>query len=296
MERLSDMALFVEVARRKSFSRAAEALAISTSQVSRRIGALEQSIGVALLNRTTRRLELTEAGEVYFQRTSELVDAAAAAHEHLTSFVSQPRGRLRLSTTVEIARLAISEAVALFVERHPAVEVELDLSSRRVDLIADGYDAAIRVGEQPDSGLISRRIGSMRLGLFASPAFLAAHGSIDEPSDLASRPVVRNPSVGEPDVWTLSRDGAHVSVTVSGPVATNNFGVMRQLALRSVGVAGLHEPMVGSDLASGRLVRVLPGWVGGEKPVVLLTPSRLLPAKTRLFIELAGELCAERLA
>ena len=236
------------------------------------------------------------SGRGYFRRTDELVEAAAAAHEHLTAFATQPRGRLRISTTVEIARLAISEAVALYVERYPAVEVELDLSSRRVDLIADGFDAAIRVGEQPNSGLIARRIGSMRLGLYATPGFLETHGAVSEPKDLGGVPVIRNPSVSEPNLWTLSRDGARERVAVSGPVTTNNFGVMRQLALRGVGVAGLHEPMVASDLAIRRLARVLPGWAAGEKPVVLMTPGRLTPAKTRLFIELVTEVCAGRLA
>lgn len=296
MDRLRDMALFVEVARRRSFSRAAEALGISTSQVSRRIGELERSIGLALLHRTTRRLELTEAGEAYFRRTEELVEAAASAHEHLAALATRPRGRLRISTTAEIARLAISEAVALYVARYPEVEVELDVSPRRVDLVADGFDVAIRVGEQPDSSLITRRIGTMRLGVFASPGLLAGRPPIAEPADLATLAVIRNPSVEEPGVWTLSRNGARLSVPVTGPAATNNFGAMRQLALRGVGAAGLHEPMVAGDVARGRLVRVLPGWVAGEKPVVLITPGRLAPAKTRLFIEIAGELCAARLA
>lgn len=295
MDYLREMALFVEVARMLSFKRAAASLGVPTSTLSRRIAELERAVGVRLLNRTTRSIELTEAGALYFERCRDIVEAARIAHEKLGEVAERPRGRLRISTTAEFARLYFGPVVSDYARLYPDVTLEIDLNPNRVDLIAQGYDIALRIGPQPDSGLISRHLGILRTTLFASPDLLAEVGVPMRPEDLASYPVVRNLNAPQPDVWALMRDGETVEVPVSGAVVVNNFGFMRQLALAGMGVVMLHEPMVAPDVRAGRLKRVLPDWVVREAPVYALMASRLLPAKTRLFLDMLSSRVAPQL-
>lgn len=286
MDNLREIALFVEVARVMSFKRAAASLGVPNSTLSRRIADLERAVGVRLLNRTTRSIELTEAGAIYYERCRDIVEAARVAHEKLGEVADKPRGRLRISTTAEFARLYFGPLIADYTQLYPEVTLEIDLNPNRVDLIAQNYDLALRVGQQPDSSLISRHLGVLRTTLFASPAHLARMGVPTRPEELSAHTVIRNLNAPQPDVWVLSRDHETVEVPVGGSVMVNNFGLMRQLALLGLGVVMLHEPMVVPDVKAGRLQRVLPDWVLREAPVYALMPSRLLPAKTRLFLEM----------
>ena len=296
MDYLREMAMFVEVARLMSFKRAAESLQMPNSTLSRRIADLERAVGVRLLNRTTRSIELTEAGATYYERCRDIVEAARIAHEKLGELVDQPRGRLRISTTTEFARLYFGPLVADYVRHYPDVTLEIDLNPNRVDLIAQNYDLALRVGRQPDSGLISRYLGILRTTLFASPSLLAEAGHPLRPEDLANYPVIRNMNAPQPDIWTLTSESETVEVPVRGAISVNNFGFMRQLALEGMGIVTLHEPMVMTDVKAGRLKRVLPDWIVREAPVYALMPSRLLPAKTRLFLEMLSQRVAPQLA
>jgi DNA-binding transcriptional LysR family regulator len=296
MDNLREMALFVEVARVMSFKRAAASLGVPNSTLSRRIAELERAVGVRLFNRTTRSIELTEAGSLYFERCRDIVEAARVAHEKLAEVADKPRGRLRVSTTAEFARLYFGPVIADFTRLYPEVTLEIDLNPNRVDLIAQNYDLALRVGPQPDSSLIARHLGVLRTALFASPLHLERMGAPVRPEDLTAHPVVRNLNAPRPDVWVMSRDHETIEVPVSGPVMVNNFGLMRHLALLGLGVVTLHEPMVGPDLSAGRLRRVLPEWVLREAPVYALMPSRLLPAKTRLFLDMLSAKVSPELA
>lgn len=296
MDYLREIALFVAVARTMSFKRAAESLDIPTSTLSRRIAGLEQAVGVRLLNRTTRAVELTEAGQLYYERCRDIVEAARVAHEKLGEIVEKPRGRLRVSTTVEFARLYFGPIVSEYVRNYPDVTLEIDLNPNRVDLIAQNYDLALRVGQQPDSALICRRLGILRTALFASPELVSTLGAPSRPEQLSNYPVIRNLNAPQSDVWILSRNGETVEVPVNGPILVNNFGFMRQMALTGMGIAMLHEPMVVSDIKAGHLQRILPNWVVKEAPVYALMPSRLLPAKTRLFLEMLSARVSPQLA
>jgi DNA-binding transcriptional LysR family regulator len=283
---LREMALFVEVAKARSFKRAAEALSIPTSSLSRRIAELEAAVGLRLLNRTTRAVELTEAGALYFARCREIVEAARLAHEQLGDLVERPRGRLRISTTAEFARLFLGALIAEYNRLYPDVTLELDLSPQRIDLIAQNYDLALRIGYQPDSGLISRQLGVLRTALYAAPAFLDAVGRPPSPEDLTRLATIRNHNHPNPGVWTLTDGERQVDVAVTGPVLVNDFSMMRQLALEGCGVTMLHEPITASDVRAGRLERVLPDWILRAVPFFAVTPSRLAPAKTRFFLQL----------
>ncbi len=292
---LREMALFVEVAKAMSFKRAAEASGVPNSSLSRRIADLERAVGVRLFNRTTRAIELTEAGALYYARCRDIVEAARIAHEQLGELVARPRGRLRVSTTAEFARLFLGPMLADYTARYPEVVIEMDLSPDRVDLIAENFDLALRIGAQPDSGLISRQLGVVRTTLFAAPSHLERFGTPVHPAELETHPTIRNLNAPRPDTWILSRGGETVEVTVGGTLVVNNFGLMRQLAVLGQGVATLHEPMVGPDVRAGRLARVLPDWILQEAPVYALMPSRLIPAKTRLFLDLLTTSVAPRM-
>jgi DNA-binding transcriptional LysR family regulator len=295
MDMLREMALFVEVAKAMSFKRASEASGTPASSLSRRVANLEKAVGVRLFNRTTRSIELTEAGAIYYARCRDIVEAARIAHEQLADVAETPRGRFRVSTTVEFARLFLGPLIADYVRLYPALKVEFDLQPHKVDLIAQNFDLALRIGPQPDSSLISRRLGMIRTTLFAAPSFLDRAGRPSTPEDLGGRAAILNLNSPRPDVWVLSRDGAAVEVRVDGPVSVNNFGTMRQLAVAGIGITGLHEPMVGEDVRTGRLERVLPDWILREAPVYAIMPSRLLPAKTRLFLDMLTKRVAPQL-
>lgn len=260
-----------------------------TSTLSRRIAELESAVGARLLNRTTRSIELTEAGAVYYARCREIVEAARVAHEQLGDLIDMPRGRLRVSTTAEFARLFLGPLVADYAALYPDVALELDMQPHKVDLIAENYDLALRIGAQPDSSMIARRLGMVRVALFAAPQYLEAAGEPRGPDDLSRHAVICNLNSPNANLWSLSNLDRSVEVEVSTRLQVNNFGFMRQLALLGLGITTLHEPMVEADVAAGRLRRVLPDWLFREAPVYALTPSRLLPAKTRLFLKILTE-------
>ena len=173
---LNDIALFVEVAKRKNFSHAAEALNIPTSTPSRRVSELERSVGMRLLNRSTRKIDLTEAGAIYFERCRHIVEEARVAHDQLLDMAVQPKGRLRISLPTSLAQLFLPSVIREFREQHPDIECDFDLGMRSVDPISNPFDLILRFGQQPDSSLISRKIVLMAHQLYASPEYLARHG------------------------------------------------------------------------------------------------------------------------
>ena len=290
MDLLNDMALFVEVARAMSFRRAADALGMPNSTLSRRISALEKAIGLRLLHRTTRRLELTEAGRIYFERCQRIVDEARLAHEQLGDLLDQPSGVLRASLPVDFATIYLAPLVAEFARRHPGIRFDFDLTPRRVDLVTEPFDVAIRMGESKDSALIARLLARLPTHLYASPGYLARAGEPRQPPDLAAHECLCFRSA-RPTVWKLSRtDGTEAAeVEVGGRFQLNSVGMMRRLATLDLGLVVLADAMAADDVASGNLRRVLPDWQGPPVPVYAMTETRLLPAKTQRFIEFLHE-------
>lgn len=290
MELLNDMALFVEVVNARGFRGAALATGVPNSTLSRRIGLLERAVGLRLLHRTTRRVELTEAGRIYYERCRRIVEEARVAHEQLGEMLAQPSGLLRASLPVDFASVILAPLLTEFAHRYPGIRFEFDLTPRRVDLVAEAFDVAIRVGEQPDSGLIARQLARFTGRLYASPGYLAAHGEPAHPAELAQHECLVFPRSGP---WVLLRDEAQgterVEVSVGGRFCLNNVGLFRRLAIDDQGVVLLPEAMVADDLAAQRLRPILPAWRGQDMPVYALTETRLLPAKTLRFIEFLQE-------
>ncbi|MNB77327.1 HTH-type transcriptional regulator DmlR [compost metagenome] len=286
MKLLNDMALFVEVVKAHSFRKAAEAMAMPNSTLSRRISGLEKAIGLRLLNRTTRKIELTEAGQLYFDRCKRIVDEARLAHEQLGEMLAHPSGLLRASLPVDFANIYLAPLIAEFARRYPGISFEFDLTPRQVDLVSEPVDVVIRMGEPADSNLIARKLASLTRRLYASPRYLELNGEPSDPSELVNHECLRLRKAGK---WQLSHSGEVVEVEVGGRFQLNSVGMLRRLATLDLGIALLPEGIAADDLRTGLLQPVLPQWQANPIPVYALTETRLLPAKTQRFIEFLRE-------
>lgn len=288
MELLNDMALFVEVVKARGFRHAAEAVGMPNSTVSRRISALEKAIGLRLLHRTTRKVELTEAGQIYFERCKRIVDEARLAHEQLGEMLAQPSGVLRASMPEGFANIFLAPLVAEFARSFPGISFEFDLSPRSVDLVTEPVDVAIRMGEPPSSNLIARQLALLPRYLYASPDYLDVAGEPSQPADLARHECLRL-RTAQSDKWALLQGSEKVEIVVGGRFLLNSVGMIQRLATLHMGVAVLARDIVTGDVASGRLRRVLPDWQATPIPAYAITETRLLPAKTQRFIDFLRE-------
>ncbi|AEI82709.1 transcriptional regulator protein (plasmid) [Cupriavidus necator N-1] len=288
MELLNDMALFVEVVKARNFRKAAEAIGMPNSTLSRRISVLEKAIGLRLLHRTTRKIELTEAGQLYFERCKRIVDEARLAHEQLGELLAQPSGVLHASLPVDFANILLAPLIAEFAQRYPGISFEFDLTPRRVDLVAEPFDVAIRMGEPPSSNLIARRLARLPRYLYASPQYIERFGEPSQPADLVAHECLRLRTT-EASAWTLKDATKTIEVAVGGRFLLNSVGMIRRLATLDLGIAVLAEAIIGDDVANGLLRRVLPQWQATPIPVYAMTETRLLPAKTQRFIEFLRE-------
>lgn len=291
MELLNDMALFVEVAHARSFRGAADVTGVPNSTLSRRIGALEKAIGLRLLHRTTRKVELTEAGQVYYERCRRIVDEARIAHEQLGEMLAQPSGVLRASLPVDFATIYMAPLIADFSRRYPGITFDFDLTPRRVDLVSEPFDVAIRMGELADSNLIARLLARLSVQAYASPGYLKVSGEPTHPAQLTQHECLGFARAG---FWELHRGDEAVQAEVGGRFVVNSVGMFRRLATLDLGVTLLPQEMAADDVAAGRLKRVLPEWEGKPTPVYALTETRLLPAKVQRFIDFLQERLSQR--
>jgi len=282
MDYLSEMALFVEVANAMSFSKAAAKLAMPQSTLSRRISALERALGVPLLHRTTRKIELTESGRFYLQRALPLVEEARLVHAELHGQYALPGGVLRLSLPVNFAYEFLAPLLPQFAAQFPDIELEMDVTPRRADLIGEPFDLVVRAGELPDSGLVAHLLMRVPRGLYAAPGYLAAQGAPQTLAELATHRCLPFQGVTP---WRLFAGETAAEVGVSGAYRANSLGLLQRLAVAGMGIALLPEIAVRGDVAAARLQNVLPDWQASAVPVYALTASRLLPAKSRCFID-----------
>jgi len=291
LELLNDMALFVEVAHARSFRGAADVTGVPNSTLSRRIGALERAIGLRLLHRTTRKVELTEAGQVYYERCRRIVDEARIAHEQLGEMLAHPSGVLRASLPVDFATIYMAPLIADFSRRYPGITFDFDLTPRRVDLVSEPFDVAIRMGELADSNLIARLLARLSVQAYASPGYLKVSGEPTHPSQLVQHECLGFAKAG---TWELHRGEEAVQAEVGGRFVVNSVGMFRRLATLDLGVTFLPQEIAADDVAAGRLKRVLPEWEGKPTPVYALTETRLLPAKVQRFIDFLQERLSQR--
>ncbi len=287
---LNDMLIFAQVAESLGFTAAAKELGIPKSTVSRRVAGLEEALGVRLLQRTTRRLSLTDVGAAYAERCLSLRSEVEEANLAVTSAGETPRGQLRVTTPIEIGRRYLAPIVAEYATRYPEVEVEFDLSDFPRDLIAEGWDLAIRVGELEDSSLIARRLGPTEQFLCASPEYLARRGEPDEPADLAEHDtLVMTAGIGGFQ-WRFEGPEGIVDVEVQPRLVANDFAAVCELALSGLGFARLPSWVAHEHLEAGRLVRALRCHTATDLAVSAIYPTRRhLSAKVQCFLDLLEE-------
>lgn len=281
---LDNIALFVEVAKTRSFTRAADSLNMPASTLSRRISELERNIGVRLLKRSTRRVDVTEAGAIYFERSQHIIDEARMAHEELVGITQQPKGRLRVSLPSSLALTRLAPIIRDFSLQYPDIQCEYDLGIQTIDLLADPFDLVIRFGAASTPGVIARQLGSARLGLFASQEYLDLHGTPSIPAELAEHECIRASGSKEDSVWELTSGPMVEKIAVSGRMAFNNIAMVGTMAALDMGIVPM--PLCRASIFSTKpLVRILTEWEFGPIPLVALFPSRMMPAKTRAFID-----------
>jgi len=283
MERLRNMHVFVEVAQAASFRKAGEVLGMPNSTVSRRIAALEREVGLRLFKRTTRKVVLTEAGHIYFERCRSIIEQAQLAHEELAELLDQPSGLIRVSLPVDFGVVFLSAHLAQFARTYPAIRFDLNMTSRRADLVAEPVDVAIRTEMPEELNLIARPIAKLKTGLFAAPSYLAERGRPDTPERLGEHDCLRMDDIP----WQLSAavGGDAVKIAVSGRFTANNIGMLRQLAINGMGVVMMARELARPDVSAGRLEPILTNWSPPSLRIFALTETRLLPAKIRVFLD-----------
>lgn len=288
MDKLRAMAVYVRIVEAGSLARAADALGLSAPSVVRALAALERDVGVRLLQRTTRRSSLTDEGREYYERCRRVLEAVEAADLALSARRSEPRGRLRLTAPLAFGRTYLAPLVREFMGRHPAVEVELLLLDRVVDLVEEGVDAAVRIAHLGESSLVATRVGITRRVVCAAPAYLREAGIPRKPGELASHRCVVFAGLAADNEWSFA--GKPGRVAVRPALRTNNIDVAIEACLDGLGAAQFLSYQVEAHLRAGRLRTVLEAFAPGPVPIQIVYPqTRLLSANVRAFIDLARE-------
>ncbi|PKO85582.1 MAG: LysR family transcriptional regulator [Betaproteobacteria bacterium HGW-Betaproteobacteria-12] len=286
MQNINDMLLFAHVVKARSFSGAAVRLGISKSRVSKSVARLEADLGVRLLQRSTRRLSLTEVGEAYFEHCDRILDELAQADNTIGSLHREPRGKLKFSAPVAFSTLHVAPALADFMAQYPDLAVDMTISDRLVDLVEEGYDLALRITAEPGQNLVARRLAPIRRKICGSPAYLARCGVPQAPADLAAHNCLDYTYQNAQGLWHLHGPEGEVAVPVAGSLRINDDEALSQAVLGGLGLALLPTFIVGSELQAGRLVEVLPGYVPVERFIYAVhLPNRHLPLKVRAFID-----------
>ena len=290
MEDFGAIPVFAAVVATGSFSAAARSLNITKSAVSKRITQLEQRLGVRLLHRTTRKLSLTEAGERYYEHAAQALTAAGQAEDAVTELQGEPQGKLRISTPMSFGRLHIAPLIPKLMKRYPKLEIDLIMDDRNVDLVAAGFDVAIRSGTLSDSTLVARKLAPLRYALCASPDYITEHGLPETPTDLSRHNCLLFSYAGDANEWTFHIGSECESVLVSGNYKVNNSEALIEALRQGIGIGRLPTFVSGPDVASGRLVQVLKNYQMPHNTFYAVFPERqYLPAKVRAFLDFAIE-------
>ena len=291
MDRFESLQVFARVVEQGSFARAADKLGISTSAASRAIADLEAHLGVRLLNRTTRRLSMTESGQAFFERAVQLLADLEEAESAVSAAAVEPRGTLRITCAVTFGERHVAPAIAAFGERHPDVGFEVELSDRVVDIVDEGFDLAIRIGPPGAATLIARRIGDTQLVCCAAPAYLREHGEPRVPDDLAKHRCLGYAYRAVRDVWPFrDADGTPREVRISANLVSNNGRFLAGIAAAGGGIAQEPDFIVADDLVGGRLLPLLQAYAPAPMPIYAVYPSRRhLSAKVRAFVDFIAE-------
>lgn len=295
MSRLEQIEAFIAVVDESGFSAAAERLGIAKSMVSRRVGELERRLGVQLLQRTTRRQSLTHAGREFYPRARQVVADLDEAEDLVGDVHGQLSGRIRLALPLVFGVSQLAEPISRFMREHPEIELDIDLSDRMVDMIADAVDLAIRIGNLEDSNLIARKLAQVHFAVCASPSFLAAHGAPAHPSDLADREVLVYSNVAVGRQWSWEIDGQRVSPRVRHRLSANNGEFLAAVASRDCGFVAGPLAYLKGFIDRAELIPVLEQY---SQPVVgmyaVYPPGRLVSTRVKMLSDALYAYFADR--
>lgn len=291
---LNDLRIFERVASLGSFSKAAQALAMPKSTVSRCVARLEESLGIRLLQRTTRDVVMTEAGQLLLERSAALLSGLDETIDLVGGFAGEPRGLLCLSAGIGYGINILSEILPEFRRRHPLVEVSLDLTSREAELVQDRIDIAIRMGSIGDSSLIATKLGSLPRYMCASPGYLEHREMPQTPADLSAHDCIEMPGRdGRARTWTMTRGDEKAEVPLTPKISINDALTIHNLVRKHAGIGIISGYLCGPDFEAGRLVRILPEWSMPPVDVSIVYPSRReLSPTVRAFVDFLREMTA----
>lgn len=286
MHDINDMLIFAQVVKEKSFTAAATRLNVSKSRISKSVSRLEGMLGVRLLQRSTRRLSLTEVGEAYFEHCDRILEELSMAEDTINRLHLEPRGTLKISSSVAFGTLHVAPALPGFMALYPDLSVDLTISDRFVDLVEEGYDLALRITAEPGLNLVARKLAPIRRKICASPSYLASRGTPIKPGELKHHNCLDYSYMSTGGYWRLCGPDGDITVPVSGTLRMNDDEALSQAVLGGVGLALLPTFIVGKELQAGKLVEVLPGYVPIERFLYAVhLPNRHLPLKTRMFLD-----------
>ncbi|HKY95607.1 MAG TPA: LysR family transcriptional regulator [Kiloniellales bacterium] len=286
MDSLNAMEVFVRVVQSGSFSEAARALSLTPSAVSKQVSRLEDRLGARLINRTTRRLGLTEEGTAFFDRAQRILADVSEAEQAVTRLHGAPRGTLKLNAPVVFGRMHIAPLIPAFLAQHREVRIDFTVNDRFVDLLEEGLDLVIRIGELKDSSLIARRLATNRRVVVASQDYLEKHGRPERPRDLAAHNCLIYLYRSTKNLWQFDGPEGPESVEVRGDVETNNAEVILELVRAGQGIALLPTWLVGQCLRQGYLQQVLKGYAAADSQIyAVYPPGRHLSPKVRAFVD-----------
>ena len=287
MDRFRSYEVFVRTAEKLNFAAAARDLKLTRAMVSKHVADLEHHLGTRLFQRTTRRVSLTEAGRALAARASTLIEAVGETEDAVRELHSELRGRLRVNAPVTFGAQFVAPLVAKFLKEHPAVDVDLTLNDRTVDLVEEGYDLVIRIGRLQDSSLIARQLAPARLVIAGAPSYLKAAGIPRVPSDLKKHNCLGYAYWSLRDEWPLTTpEGKTERVRVKGSLVSNNGDALREAAIQGLGLIMQPAFSIAADLRSGRLQEVLTGHAPRDLTVqALYAPGSAPTAKLRAFID-----------
>lgn len=296
MESLTDIAVFVQVVDSGSFTAAADRLGISKSVVSKYVTRLEDRLDARLLNRTTRRLSLTEVGRAFYERSHLGLREIEEAEAEVSRLQGAPRGSLRINCPMSFGILHIAPALPEFLSRYPDLSVDMSLDDRRVNLVDEGFDLAIRIGELPDSSLVARRLGPCRHVVCGAPGYFKRHGLPRTPEDLRDHNAITFKYQDSPREWHFVKpQGGVIRVPVSGSIQMNNSLGLREALVNEAGVTLTPTFVVGDDIKTGRLQAVLSDYKLLEVSIYAVYPQRRhLSPKVRAFVEFMVERISDR--
>ena len=286
MDKLNAMAIFVRVVERGSFSAVAREMQTSQPTISKVLKALETGLGGKLIARSTRQLSLTDEGQRYYNECRQILAAVDAAEHSFQSGRERIAGHLRIGSSVSFGRLQIAPRLAQFLERHPGIEIDLQLSDQNQDLISEGLDVTFRIGELNDSGLIARHIGTTHRVTVAAPAYLKKHGQPHTPAELGGHNCLQFNLLNSQNLWVFEKNNQRHEVRIKGNAQSNNSEAIREMVLGGLGIALSPVWLFSEDLKAGRVTAILQDYTAQSLPMHAVSPAnRRQSARVKAFVD-----------